>query len=326
MGTLGEYLRNGREARGIDIRDAAQQTRISINYLKALEDEDFLKLPGEVFVRGFLKNYVRFLNLDDAEALKRYSEMKPSPATAPEVSAASNTGPHIQRKAVSPESKASARQETPIEPFIWGAVIFISLLVFLFTSLPLRDMKKGGHPGETQTNAGQAGLQEAVQPAKLEKMYLEVIALEDAWLLVRTDTSPQKKAVLKKGESLIWSADERFLLTYSRVSDVKLLLNGEEIVVRGAGDTTVRDLAVTRTGIINQPAPEKLPQPVRPKARPAVQRQQDTVSPVEPQPAPSAAPVSTPVEPPAAVTSPAPATTSAPAQEPAAAPAAAPAQ
>ena len=34
-----------------DLRDAAQQTRISINYLKALEDEDFSKVPGEVSVR-----------------------------------------------------------------------------------------------------------------------------------------------------------------------------------------------------------------------------------------------------------------------------------
>ncbi len=41
MGTLGQYLRSAREARGIDLRDAAQQTRISFNYLKALEEEDF---------------------------------------------------------------------------------------------------------------------------------------------------------------------------------------------------------------------------------------------------------------------------------------------
>ena len=34
---------------------------------------------------------------------------------------------------------------------------------------------------------------------KPEKLYLDIVALEDAWVLVRTDTSPQKKAVLKKG-------------------------------------------------------------------------------------------------------------------------------
>jgi hypothetical protein len=313
MGTIGEYLRNGREARGVDIREAAQQTRIGINYLKALEEEDFLKLPGEVFVKGFLKSYVRFLRLDDAEAMKRYAEMKPVPAIVPEVPAAAAG----EKKTSSPESKASAKQETPIEPFIWGAIIFISLLVILFTSLPLKEMKKGGPGGDAQTNAGQMGLQETVQPAKLEKLYLEVIALEDTWLLVRTDTSPQKKAVLKKGESLIWSADERFLLTYSRVSDVKLLLNGEELAVRGTRETTVRDLAVTRTGIVNQPAPEKIPQPLRVKAKPAVQRQQVTTA-----PAPAAQPAASPV----AVSAPAPAASAAaPAPDPVSAPVPAPA-
>jgi len=52
MGTLGEYLRSAREKRGLDLRDAAQQTRISFTYLKALEEEDFSKLPGEVLSGG----------------------------------------------------------------------------------------------------------------------------------------------------------------------------------------------------------------------------------------------------------------------------------
>ncbi len=104
-------------------------------------------------------------------------------------------------------------------------------------------------------------------PAKPEKLYLEVVAAEDTWLLVRTDTSPQKKAVLKKGESLIWSADDRFILSYGRVNAVKLLLNGEELTVQGGKDTPVRDLAITRTGIVNQPVPAKQPQPARPKPK-----------------------------------------------------------
>ncbi|HSB32914.1 MAG TPA: helix-turn-helix domain-containing protein, partial [Nitrospirota bacterium] len=82
MGTLGKYLHDAREARGIDLRDAAQQTRISLQYLRALEEENFEKLPGDVFVRGFLKNYARFLRLDETEVMKQYAEMvqKPVPA------------------------------------------------------------------------------------------------------------------------------------------------------------------------------------------------------------------------------------------------------
>ena len=142
MGTLGQYLKSAREARDIDIRDAAQQTRISINYLKALEEEDFTKLPGEVFVKGFLKNYGRFLKLDEAETLKRYAELKPKAEPAPAAPA------EIERAPLPFESKA--KQEKSIEPYIWGAIIVTSLLVFLFTSLP---GKHGSSPPHTENQA-----------------------------------------------------------------------------------------------------------------------------------------------------------------------------
>ncbi len=306
MGTLGQYLKSAREAKEVDLRDAAQQTRISINYLKALEEEDFSKLPGEVFVRGFLKNYVRFLNLDEAESLKRYAELKPQvQQTAPGQTPASLTASATQEKKKTPVEPAS-RRETPIEPFIWAAVICISLLVFLFSALPLRHLKKSAQPENTAVPVISGAPQDPVLAASLkpEKLYLEVIALEDTWLLVRTDTSPQKKAVLKKGESLIWSAEERFLLSYGRVGDVKLLLNGEEVAVRGARETPIRDLAITRTGVMNQPAPAKPAQPARPRVKTVSQTSVPVpaVSAPAPPPAPAAPdPVAVQPQAPAAV-------------------------
>src|SRR5574337_343930 len=276
MGTLGQYLRSAREAKGIDLHDAAQQTRISVNYLKALEEEDFSKLPGEVFVKGFLKNYARFLKLDELESLKRYAELTPQAQPQPQAPGQSPSPAAVsannEKKKPSPEP--ASRRETPIEPFIWGAVICISLLVFLFSSLPLRHSKKTDQPENTAVPVISGMPQDPALAASLkpEKLYLEVIALEDTWLLVRTDTSPQKKAVLKKGESLIWSAEERFLLSYGRVGDVKLLLNGEELAVRGTQETPIRDLSITRTGVVNQPAPAKQAQPARPKVKAAAQR------------------------------------------------------
>ncbi len=248
MGTLGQYLHDARVEKEIDLRDAAQQTRISIQYLKALENEDFTKLPGEVFVKGFLKNYGRFLNLDEAEIMKRYAELKSKSAVTviPSVPADSD-----KPAAVVPA--LTKNKQIPIEPFVWGAVICVLVLVFLFASFPSKS------PVEVQT-AAVPGLPafsaqtDTSQSHSPEKLYLELIALEDTWLLVRTDGSPQKKAVLKQGENLIWSADERFLLSYGNIGSLKLVLNGEEIAVNGPKVNVVRDLAITRAGIVNQPA------------------------------------------------------------------------
>jgi transcriptional regulator with XRE-family HTH domain len=256
--TLGQYLYNARTAKGIDLRDAAQQTRISIQYLKALEQEDFTKLPGEVFVRGFLKNYCRFLNLDESVVMKKYAELKPQPISP------AAAQPSAEKPVVQEERKT--RRETPLEPFVWGAVIAIALLVFLFRYLPPRPSAaihpQAGGPAATAVVSQETASSQGIKPSKL---YLEVVALEDTWLLVRTDDSPQKKAVLKRGDRLTWSAEERFLLSYGRLGAVSLILGGTELAVNGTKETVVRDLIVTRAGIVNQPAPIRQARPMKPK-------------------------------------------------------------
>ena len=69
MGELGELLRRAREAKGVSLEQAEGATRVRRQYLEALEAEDFGKLPGEIYVRGFLRNYARYLGLDPEEVL-----------------------------------------------------------------------------------------------------------------------------------------------------------------------------------------------------------------------------------------------------------------
>jgi transcriptional regulator with XRE-family HTH domain len=240
MGTLGKYLRSAREARGIDLHEAAQQTRISINYLRALEEEDFSRLPGEVFVRGFLKNYGKFLRLDESQILKKYGEL-----SAPK----SEAGPVTEKEQAAAGSEQKAPRSTTIETILWGSGIVIALILFMFTSLPERRRQETKHvpmpmsTGQTVTAHGSV--------MQVDKLYLEVVALEDTWLLVRTDNSPQKKALLKKGESLIWSADERFLLSYGSAKSLKLMLNGQELTVNEPGNEVVRDLTIIASGVVS---------------------------------------------------------------------------
>jgi hypothetical protein len=273
MGTLGHYLRSARESLGIELRDAAQQTRISFNYLKALEEEDFSRLPGEVFVKGFLKNYGKFLCLDEFEVMKRYGELREQ-KSALHQNAAVNEASAV---AASEQNKQNKQRLTRLEPFLWGAGIAIALIMFIVTALPEhhRDAQKTVNP-QTSASTG------TVLPPRpqTDKLYLEVVAMEDTWLLVRTDNSPQKKAMLKKNESLIWSADERFLLSYGNAKALKLMLNGQELTVNEPGNAVVRDLAITATGIVNRNIQPEKTVP-RKKSLPAEQPQQTQPQPQE---------------------------------------------
>ncbi len=61
---VGEQLRQAREGKGFDLHRVERDTKIRIKYLEALESGDFADLPGDVYARGFLRNYATYLGLD----------------------------------------------------------------------------------------------------------------------------------------------------------------------------------------------------------------------------------------------------------------------
>ena len=78
--TLGEKLRQAREERGISISEVAEQTRISAHYLANIEDDDYRSLPGGIFNKGFVKNYAKYVGIDEQEALQDYTSLITSQA------------------------------------------------------------------------------------------------------------------------------------------------------------------------------------------------------------------------------------------------------
>lgn len=61
---IGEQLRQTRQARKLSLEQAAQQTRIRLRYLEALENGDLEALPSYTQARGFLRTYAQFLKID----------------------------------------------------------------------------------------------------------------------------------------------------------------------------------------------------------------------------------------------------------------------
>lgn len=79
----GRALAEARAARNLKVAEVAQQLKLSATQVEALEADAYDRLPGPVFVRGFVRNYARLLELD-AEALVNAVELPkvPSPASA----------------------------------------------------------------------------------------------------------------------------------------------------------------------------------------------------------------------------------------------------
>ena len=73
MASLGDILRAQRERKGIVLDQAADDTRIRLKFLRALEDGDHNALPGAVYTKGFLRNYAEYLDLDPGELVAVYN-------------------------------------------------------------------------------------------------------------------------------------------------------------------------------------------------------------------------------------------------------------
>lgn len=69
---IGEALRAARRQQGRSLADAAAATRVRESYLAALEEEEFAALGGDVYVKGFLRSYARFLGLNPEPLLEAY--------------------------------------------------------------------------------------------------------------------------------------------------------------------------------------------------------------------------------------------------------------
>jgi len=70
---FGEHLRREREMRGVSLEEISLATRIAPRFLTALENEQWEKLPGGVFNRGFIRSIAHYLGLDEDSMVAEYA-------------------------------------------------------------------------------------------------------------------------------------------------------------------------------------------------------------------------------------------------------------
>lgn len=69
--SVGTLLRNARESRSLPVADIAQALKLGQRQVEALERDDWSVLPGTTFIRGFVRNYARLVDIDPAPLMER---------------------------------------------------------------------------------------------------------------------------------------------------------------------------------------------------------------------------------------------------------------
>jgi cytoskeleton protein RodZ len=113
-GNFGERLKRERELREVTPNEVVVATRISLRFLEALENEDWEKLPGGVFNRGFVRAIARYLGLDEEHLLAEYDLAR---------------GDQAAEFASSPENRIPSTPKWMVAALALGALVVLAALV-----------------------------------------------------------------------------------------------------------------------------------------------------------------------------------------------------
>src|SRR4029079_857796 len=83
MSSVGTYLRELRQRRGVSLEEIARTTRVAQRYLESIEADAFDALPSPAFTRGFIRAYCQALNEPPDEALAAYEQREPDAPAPP---------------------------------------------------------------------------------------------------------------------------------------------------------------------------------------------------------------------------------------------------
>ena len=71
-----------RERIGVSLEQIAERTKISMHFLRAIEQEDFAKLPGGIFNTSYLRQYAAAIGYEESKLLSYYAERSSADSVA----------------------------------------------------------------------------------------------------------------------------------------------------------------------------------------------------------------------------------------------------
>lgn len=128
MDSIGSYLKSLRLARAMSLAEVSRTTRIPVPSLEIIESDQFERLPGEVFTRGFLRAYARTLGVAEDELLDRYASAKRLSWVTP-----------LPLAAHAPLDRNSRKRMATV-----AALLFLLLMFALALSIVLSPRKQAG--------------------------------------------------------------------------------------------------------------------------------------------------------------------------------------
>ncbi len=264
---VGEILRREREKQGLSIADVANETSIRDVYLEAIEKGSYDELPGDVYAKGFIRNYSRFLQIDGDSLLEQYDAERNivkvvQPADMPAEDEGKGTkktffgrkekkGRDTLTKAGSSVGYTGAKGGTNL--FAAGDeyrhslereeksgskkfLILLGIMAVFLGGVYIAFMDEGSDPAAVSKptiKQEEAVKQEAAAPVKYDGVEITAKMLENCWISVRVDGQAAFEGTVEKGKEMSWKGKERVDIRAGNAGGIQITFNGQDVGTLG---------------------------------------------------------------------------------------------
>jgi cytoskeletal protein RodZ len=235
-GNFGERLKRERELREVTLEEITQATRIGPRFLEALENEEWDKLPGGVFNRGFVRSIAHYLGLGEEAFLAEYDLAH---------------GAHAEQQAQKYAQKIEDRiPQTPfwIPVAIVGGIILLAIVIIFGGIYGWRKLVKRSpsKPAASLAVPATASSMNAIASPPLANqsgatdppLDLSVSASTLTRVRIEADGDLLLNDSIRPGENRHFSAHNELVVSAADSSAVLLELNGQAMPPVGAPGTS----------------------------------------------------------------------------------------
>lgn len=229
---IGETLRAARRRHGRSLADAAAETRVRETYLAALEEEEFHALGGDVYAKGFLRSYAKFLGLDPTPLIEVYQaeiEEEEPPS-------------QVSHQSLAPTMPRERRSGPAVIVVAAGALLLVLAAIGLVVGdgdgeeqardrgpAPVATETPDETPSPTPANTPSPTPTATPPPSDIEgiEVVLTVTGTE-SWMRVTVDGEVVLEGPQEGGFSRTFNGEEEILLRVGDAAAVSVEANGQD--------------------------------------------------------------------------------------------------
>lgn len=280
-----EELRKAREESEITLQQMAAKTRIDIKHLEAIDNGNFSFLPN-IYVRAFIKQYAKTVDLDEEETIKKYEAAKQGKLPEKvEVEKKEKKEP-VEKDIPEPEKK----QAQPVQTFtdvtdtktednsgkkkmtmmtggaVAGVIVIAVLIYLLFfqdssqiivEEKPYEEVLEESTQRYVEEKTDDEQITSAVSSDSLVLQIKNTDSRDSAWVLVITDNLIKEDYLLYPGTGKTFKAGSNFKFTLGNSGVIRLELNGENLEFEGRR-RSVRHFKLDNNGLERLYSPPNL--------------------------------------------------------------------